>query len=373
MPIYLDRHDAPDEVTAEHVAEMHQADLKHQDKFGCRGFTYWFDDDKKMGFCLIEAPNKEAIIAMHKYAHGDIPTEIIEVEKHFIESFLGRIDDPKKAENSDLNIINDPAFRTLMVIGLKRNSFAKLIRNQNGITIKDITKSIDQYVKQFEGRLVKHLSDCFLLSFVSTSNAILCALKIQSEFKKLIKGNLDSGLKLKIGLSCGIPVTEKENIFEGTINTAEMLCDISRGKIIISSEVKELFESENQNIFIDKKLINALNPSEENFLNLFISIVEKTWRNTNLKVDDFGKNLGLSKSQLYRNLKSATGKSPNTYIKDYRLNKALTLLNNQESNISEIAYQTGFNSPAYFSKCFREKFGILPSSYANQKKESLYQ
>ena len=55
--------------------------------------------------------------------------------------------------------------------------------------------------------------------------------------------------------------------------------------------------------------------------------------------------------------------SPNTFIKEYRLNKALNLLNKQTNNISEIAFQTGFNSPAYFSKCFQETYGILPSTY----------
>ena len=83
MPIYLDRHDAPDHVTAEHVAEMHIADLACQDQFGCKGFTYWFDEKRHAGFCLIEAPNREAIEKMHDHAHGDIPAQIIEVEKEF--------------------------------------------------------------------------------------------------------------------------------------------------------------------------------------------------------------------------------------------------------------------------------------------------
>jgi len=373
MPIYLDRHDAPDEVTAEHVAEMHQADLKHQDKFGCQGFTYWFDDDKKMGFCLIEAPNKEAITAMHKYAHGDIPTEIIEVEKHFVASFLGRIADPEKAENDKLNIINDPAFRTLMYTRFVRNSLTDLDRNQDKKKIVNFNNSIDSIAIQFEGRIVKHLSDHSLISFKSTTNAIMYALKIQSEFKKLIDKNSNSGLKLNVGLSCGIPVTEKEKIFEETIISAERLCNISKGKIVVSSEVNDLFESENQNGLIDRNLIAILNPSEEIFLNIFIDFIEKSWRNTDLKVDDFSKNLGYSKSQFYRKLKSIAGQSPNTFIKEYRLIKAFALLKNQKVNISGIAYETGFNSPAYFSKCFRERFGILPSGYVKQIKASLKQ
>jgi len=61
-----------------------------------------------------------------------------------------------------------------------------------------------------------------------------------------------------------------------------------------------------------------------------------------------------------------TDKSPNNFIKDFRLHKALKQLHEQEGNISEIAYECGFNSPAYFSKCFMDKFGILPSKYIQQ-------
>ncbi len=93
---------------------------------------------------------------------------------------------------------------------------------------------------------------------------------------------------------------------------------------------------------------------------------EDNWRESNLRVDDFGKHLGYSKSQLYRKMISLTGKSPNALIKEYRLDRALTLFNKQKGNISEIAFETGFNSPAYFSKCFLEKYGILPSDYTRK-------
>ena len=57
------------------------------------------------------------------------------------------------------------------------------------------------------------------------------------------------------------------------------------------------------------------------------------------------------------------GESPNNFLKNYRLSKALELLDRKTLNISEIAYQTGFSSPTYFSKCFNEVYGILPSNY----------
>ena len=94
---------------------------------------------------------------------------------------------------------------------------------------------------------------------------------------------------------------------------------------------------------------------------------ESSWSNTNLKVDDFSKPLGHSKSQLYRKMILLIGKSPNTFLKEYRLNEALTLLNKNTSNISEIAFETGFRSPSYFSKCFQKRYGHLPSDYLPAK------
>lgn len=361
MPIYLDRHDMPDEITAEHVAEMHQMDLKVQHEYGCRGFTYWFDDKRKSGFCLIEAPNKEAIKKMHDQAHGGVPSQIIEVDESFLESFLGRIVDPEKAANTKLNIINDPAFRILMVISIKDSSFGK--NKTNNTIIKNLNNTISKIIQRSEGRIVENKQCSFLASFKSVSNAIMSALDIQTKFKKQIKEKISDGIDLNIALNSGVPVTEKESIFEDTISLAERMCDVAQGLVVVSSEVSELYEIENINTSINKEVINILNPREEKFLNHLMDFTEKTWNKTDFKVDDFGKNLGLSKSQLYRKLKSLTGKSPNTFIKEYRLDRAISMLDKQENNISEIAFETGFNSPSYFSKCFLDTYGVLPSNF----------
>ena len=112
-----------------------------------------------------------------------------------------------------------------------------------------------------------------------------------------------------------------------------------------------------------EKAYVSLTQTDENFLTLLMDYTESTWSNTNLKVDDFSKPVGCSKSQLYRKIILLTGKSPNTFIREYRLNEALTLLNKNTGNVSEIAYETGFSSPSYFSKCFQKRYGHLPSDY----------
>ncbi len=81
MPVYMDRHDVPEAITPEEVAQIHQQDLKVQHKFGCRALTYWFAANRNKAFCLIEAPNKEAMLSIHKYSHGQVPNKVSDVEE----------------------------------------------------------------------------------------------------------------------------------------------------------------------------------------------------------------------------------------------------------------------------------------------------
>jgi AraC-like DNA-binding protein len=250
-----------------------------------------------------------------------------------------------------------------MVAGLKRLSLKNLKAEQINLIIHNHIKSIVKTINKFKGSIVKQKADYFLTSFDSVTNAVQCALEIQEVFRGSIGKMYSSDINLNIGLSAGIPVTERAGIFEDTIKLAERLCDVVKSQITVSSEVKDLYESENLNISIDNKLMGVLNLNDEKFLNLLMDYTEREWNNTTSSVDTISKSLGYSKSQLYRKIISITGKSPNSFIKDYRLNKALQLLNKNIKNISQVAFETGFNSPAYFSKCFLETFGVLPSNY----------
>ena len=365
MPLYLDLHEMPDGVTSEHVAEMHQADLQIEHEFNCRGLTYWCDEKRQTAFCLIEAPNKQALKDLHTKAHGDVPLRIIEVDGNIVESFLGRIEDPEKSKNVTLNIINDPAFRVLMVIETS-NYLNRLEANQFTLFAQKFHNNVAKTLKKFNGRIVKKDNNTYLVSFKSVTDAVLCALKIKFQFKYVTPKSDPTTRRLNIALSSGIPVTKKESIFEDTITLATRMCDIVIEQLVITTEVKLLYESENRNAAIDDKLIKILKPHEEKFLTQFIDFIEEIWAKPNFHVNDFSKALGLSKSQVYRKLTKLTGQSPNNFLKEFRLHKALNLLHKQHGNISEIAFETGFNSAAYFSKCFLDKYGILPSKYIQQ-------
>lgn len=366
MPIYMDRHDVSEEVTAEIVAQLHQEDLKIQDKFNCRGLTYWFDDKRKTAFCLIEAPNKQCLIDMHNDAHGEVPHRIIEVDATIVESFLGRIEDPVKSKNTKLNIINEPAFRAIMVAGINQFSYQDQQNVPMALSLKNFNETIFETIQKFGGRVANQNSDYFMVSFKSVSHAINCAVQVQSDFQRWKEKNKLENIKLKTGLSAGVPVTEKEAVFEDTIKRAERMYYISRAKIVVTSEVKELYQSENQNISFATDRIKPLSPNDEKLLNNLMDCMEGIWNDSSFSVSDLSKVLGLSKSNLYRKMVLLTGEPPNTFIKDFRLSRALNYMRTQKGNISEIAFETGFGSPSYFTKCFQQKYGVSPSTYLQQ-------
>lgn len=363
MPIYMDRHDVSETVTAENVADLHQADLKIQHEYNCRGLTYWFDEQRNTAFCLIEAPDEESLHEMHKHAHGEVPHKIIEVDASIVESFLGRIEDPKKAQNTQLNIINDPAFRVIMVSELSLDRIQKEKVGQFKEIIQEYSLLLNKTIEKFGGRIVKIVGGKALVSFKSVINAIESSTKLKEELAKINQRFSPGKVNLKIALNAGVPVDKKDSLFEDTILLAERMILVAGEKLIVSSDVKDLYKSENLNADLESEKIQALSYKEQEFLCSFMNFTKDNWRKTELKVNDYCKGIGYSKSQFYRKMMALSNNSLNNFLKEYRLNKALLLLNKGDRNISEVSYETGFVSPSYFSKCFQKRYGILPSEY----------
>ncbi len=365
MPIFMDRHDIPG-LTAMDVAEGHKQDLMIQHKYGCRALTYWFDEKRGTAFCLIEAPKQEAVEKMHDEAHGLIPRKIIQVDSHVVEAFLGRISDPDtavKANDSDLLVFKDPAFRTILATELKD---ALLVKSRFGVSgslklLEMHNAIIQETITEYNGQVVKKSVDGFMASFNSATKAVKCAVEIQMRFRA---SNLQ--MSVKIGLSAGEPVTGKDDFFGEVIQFAKRLCYISdEGQVMVSSTVRDEYKREGVNLLSEEEAIRILNQPEEQFLNRLMDIIEKVWNEEELNVHDFAKQIGLSKAQLYRKITALTGIAPHKFIKEFRLKKAIELIEKQQGNISQIAFETGFSNPSYFSKCFQKRFGILPSDFAS--------
>lgn len=107
---------------------------------------------------------------------------------------------------------------------------------------------------------------------------------------------------------------------------------------------------------------------DNNLIDNFRRIVEENMLDSELNVDVIAQKLGMSRVQLYRKIKSLTNYAPNELVRNIRLKKAELFIINTNKSISEIAYETGFTSPSYFSKCFKDYFDESPSDYINRIK-----
>lgn len=110
---------------------------------------------------------------------------------------------------------------------------------------------------------------------------------------------------------------------------------------------------------------STLNVREEAFIQRFRDVVTKQMSNSDLSVENIGSELNLSRVQLYRKIKALTGQSPVELTRHIRLKRGRDLLETTDMTISEIAYKVGFTAPSYFTKCFKDEFGILPGELRN--------
>lgn len=107
--------------------------------------------------------------------------------------------------------------------------------------------------------------------------------------------------------------------------------------------------------------------SEQNikFLNKVLSVLEKNYRNENFRIEELYHQLGISRVQLHRKLTALTGQPTSNFIRSFRLHKARKLLLETDKNVSEIAYETGFSDPNYFTRVFMQENGITPTDFRN--------
>ena len=106
--------------------------------------------------------------------------------------------------------------------------------------------------------------------------------------------------------------------------------------------------------------------ADEKFLERLKKVIEARIGDEMLSVEALTEEMGMSRAQLYRKVTALTGMSGNEFIRKLRLHRAAQLLQQQAGPVSQVAYEVGFSNLSYFSKCFKEQFGVLPSEYATK-------
>ncbi|MCU0345248.1 MAG: response regulator [Ignavibacterium sp.] len=125
---------------------------------------------------------------------------------------------------------------------------------------------------------------------------------------------------------------------------------------------KRLHEHFNKYGFADTEKKN-ITSADQKFLTKVVSIIDENIPDTSFGVEVLAEKIAVSHSLLYKKINSLIGTSPSELIKKLRLNKAAKLIESDTGNISEIAFEVGFNNPSYFAECFRKQFGIPPNQY----------
>jgi class 3 adenylate cyclase len=237
MPSFLDRHNVTGAKPAD-LAEAHRLDLEAQASHDVSFLAYWFDGGRGLAVCLADAPSAQAVIDVHRDAHGQVPAEIIEVEKVEVLAFLGRITEPSPQEVAASTFIPESAFRAIMMTDIV-DSVGLTARIGQDRAVERFSAH-DEVVKEAiggrHGRIVKHTGDGFLAAFDHVDDALWAADDIQAGLAKV-----DDELRVRIGINPGNPVERSGDLFGLAVQIAARLCDqAGAGQTLMSGVTMEL-------------------------------------------------------------------------------------------------------------------------------------
>ena len=350
MPLFMDLHKIPN-VTIEDAKKAHVADEYIQRQYGVKYLQFWINEEAGNLFCLVEGPNKSTVEDVHRIAHGHVACAIVEIDPSYYSLVMGnnmRIEQGLVHQESSGLV--DPGTRFILTVSFYGKAPGEAARAHEAIVNR---------LAKHDGRRIKLSGEDNQVSvFDSADEALQCAKEIQADLSKNHKKT-----SFSIGLSAGQPVTENNEFIEETVRLAKRLSLIAEeGHILVSPLFSELCNDD-----LGKKgnkKLRQLNVAEETFITQCFEIMDEQLSNESFHIDTLVKALGMSRAQLYRKIQALTGKAPNSFIRDLRLEKARGLLKRKTGNVSEVAYEVGFGNPSYFAKCFAKRFGCLPSQLA---------
>jgi len=230
----MDRHDFAG-LTAVDAANMHLKDLQLQESFGVQFLTYWFDYDRQTAFCLAKAPSGDAVEAVHRESHGSAPGHIVEVDERAVERFMGGIVDHPPGEP-----YVETAFRAILFTDMEGStSLTQRLGDARAMAVlRTHDRIVREALRRHGGLEVKHTGDGLMAAFPSVVGAIESAIQIQ---RRLTEADDSHGIRVRIGMSAGEPVTEHHDLFGAVVQLAARLCSRAEpGSVLVSSAVHDL-------------------------------------------------------------------------------------------------------------------------------------
>ena len=173
--------------------------------------------------------------------------------------------------------------------------------------------------------------------------------------------------------TCHIPVilltacSLDEQRIQGYAGGADSYISKPFSSQLLLTRIRNLIESRQRmkQFFGDRQTLakEDICDMDKDFVERFKSLIEVKMGDSELNVEDLGKEMGLRRVQLYRKIKSLTNYAPNELLRMARLKKAASLLASSDMTIAEVGYEVGFTSPSYFAKCYKEQFGESPTEF----------
>jgi AraC-like DNA-binding protein len=344
-----------DAVTEEDIYRAHLRDVAVQNKHGLIYKKYYLNLREKTAFCLMESPSKEACMESHKEAHGVGACNVIEVSReHEFIPFMGEGYQNEQDLALTLSGEIDSGFRTILLV-----DFLELIEIQ-----APVAASITESITKHNGSIVIVPSEKMMASFIDAADAVACSVEIAKYFE-----TLEDRMLFSIALSTGKPVDEHAtDLFEETKKKAKVLSRLGfQLGLCMDLDTKRSASRSKDNSEIDITDITVFDETLYNEIEKIDELLIKNLNNSAFKSDALSKQLGLSKTQAYRKISSLFGMPPNKLLSELRLVHAIRVLKKGSKTVSEVAYDSGFNSPTYFTRVFRNRFDVLPTLITKSK------
>ncbi|MEJ1240443.1 nickel-binding protein [Chryseolinea sp. T2] len=345
-------------ITVEDVVKAHMADLAIQEQYGVRYLQFWINEKAGTVFCLTEGPDARTCEMVHQMAHGNLACSITEVQTGTYQQIMGATHTDENGMTRNRDGI-DLGYRTILFVTLRSSGHSE---TSSIDPLNAALKQASDLVISHHGRMVETpVVDGFIAVFNEAADAVNCSDHIRVRLTPLTR---EGEIAFRTGICAGQPVTEDGEFFTNTINLAQRLnCIADDNQILISSLARKLSGMR----IPGSPQLKYLNDADEQFASDLLITTERNLPNSDYTIDRLCKDLGISRPQLYRKITALTGRAPNNFLRDLRLDKAALLLRRRAGNISEVALEVGFSNPSWFSKCFAERFGCIPSEIAHSQ------
>ncbi|PZX53247.1 nickel-binding protein [Algoriphagus chordae] len=358
MPLFIDFHQF-DKVTIDEVKTAHIADLKIQDEYGVKYHQFWVNEEAGTVFCLMEGPDTETCELVHHLAHGNVACAITEIQQGFYQVAMGNTVKSKGGVATFTSGEIDVAYRSVLVVSVRAITLARDSKDVKSLLLPTWAKELvmEKFV-EFGGREIEWGDDDSLIAiFNDAKQSYKCANSIQEQLSS--KPDMSPKIIFKMGLSAGLPVTEDGDFFDKVFKLSHRLCNSANdNQLLVSALIAKLANIDIQASTMKNRVMV---PTEEQLLSDLFNITENNLSDMNFNMACLCKSIGMSRSQFYRKITAITGRSPVYFLRDLRLEKARVLLQQKSGNVTQVAMEVGYSNPSYFTKCYTEKFGFLPS------------